>query len=212
MEGMKLDSLEFVRLLPQFMRDDEAVAAFSKATDALIGLPGKRLETLRTWDQIDKLNDAECDELAWELGIDWYESRRMSLEEKRETIKTAQQIKQKRGTKQAVEQILVNAYGNGSVEEWFEYGGDPYSFRVRTDAVLTEENNKRFRQMIRKAKNVRSHLQLITVERTANFCEYVGTACMLNPRMVIQCERLNYAYLGEYVGLNHVVIPKIILT
>ena len=46
MGGMKVSELEFVRLLPAFMRDDEAAIALSKAMNRLIGEPSKRLSTL----------------------------------------------------------------------------------------------------------------------------------------------------------------------
>lgn len=97
MGGMKVSELDFVRLLPAFMRDDEAAIALSKSMNRLMGEPSKRLKTLRVWDNIDNLTEAECDELAWELDVDWYDSTGMSLEEKRNTIKLAQQIKRKRG-------------------------------------------------------------------------------------------------------------------
>ncbi len=83
MAGMKISDLDFVRLLPAFMRDDEAAIALSKAMNKLIQPPGSRIPTIRTWDEIDSLNEPECDELAWELDIDWYDSTGMSLEEKK---------------------------------------------------------------------------------------------------------------------------------
>lgn len=39
MGGMKVSDLDFVRLLPAFMRDDEAAIALSKAMNELIGGP-----------------------------------------------------------------------------------------------------------------------------------------------------------------------------
>ena len=53
MGGMKVSELDFVRLLPAFMQEDEAAIALSKAMNQLIGDPGKRLSTIRTWDKID---------------------------------------------------------------------------------------------------------------------------------------------------------------
>ena len=109
MGGMKVSNMDFIKLLPAFMQDDEAAIALSKAVNKLIGEPGKRLATIRTWDKVDELTEAECNEMAWELDIDWYDSEGMSLTEKRNTIKLAQQIKRKRGTKWAVER-LIGAY------------------------------------------------------------------------------------------------------
>ena len=93
MGGMKVSNMDFIKLLPAFMQDDEAAIALSKAVNKLIGEPGKRLATIRTWDKVDELTEAECNEMAWELDIDWYDSEGMSLTEKRNTIKLAQQIK-----------------------------------------------------------------------------------------------------------------------
>ena len=159
MGGMKVSELEFVRLLPAFMRDDEAAIALSKAMNRLIGEPSKRLKTLRVWDNIDNLNEAECDELAWELDVDWYDSTGMSLEEKRATLKIAQQIKRKRGTKWAVERLISAYFGEGYVMEWYEMYGTPYTFvALTTNAHITAQNYEKFVEAVKAAKNVRSHL------------------------------------------------------
>ena len=51
MGGMKVSNMDFIKLLPAFMQDDEAAIALSKAVNKLIGEPGKRLATIRTWGQ-----------------------------------------------------------------------------------------------------------------------------------------------------------------
>ena len=55
--GMKIDNTAMIQLLPEWMRDDEANRALSTATDKLISLVGKRIKTLRIWDQ---LGQHEC--------------------------------------------------------------------------------------------------------------------------------------------------------
>ena len=159
MGGMKISELDFVRLLPAFMRDDEAAIALSKAINRLMGEPGKRLHTIRTWDKIDDLTEAECDELAWELDVDWYDSAGMGLEEKRETIKLAQQIKRKRGTKWAVERLISAYFGEGYVMEWDETDGAPYTFIVLTTSTdISDENYIKFVEAAKAAKNERSRI------------------------------------------------------
>ena len=159
MAGMKISDLDFVRLLPAFMRDDEAAIALSKAMNKLIQPPGSRIPTIRTWDEIDSLNEPECDELAWELDIDWYDSTGMSLEEKKETIKLAQQIKRKRGTKWAVERLISAYFGEGYVMEWYEMYGSPYTFvALTTNTNMDAQNFEKFVEAVKAAKNARSHL------------------------------------------------------
>ena len=148
-----------MRLLPDFMRDDEAALALSKVMNKLIQPPGSRIPTIRTWDEIDNLNEPECDELAWELDIDWYDSTGMSLEEKRETIKLAQQIKRKRGTKWAVERLISAYFGEGYVMEWYEMYDSPYTFVALTTNTNTDAQNfEKFVEAVKAAKNARSHL------------------------------------------------------
>ena len=156
---MKLNDLDFLRLLPNFMRDDEANIAISSATNKLFG--NLRLDTLSTWASIDKLTEEELDELAWELDIDWYEKNSMSLEEKRETVKIAPYIKRKRGTKWAVERVISLYLGEGGVVEWHEKNppGAPFTFEVYTsNEEVTEEIFKQFESAANIAKNKRSHM------------------------------------------------------
>lgn len=160
MAGMRLSDLDFVRLLPAFMQGDEAVMALSKAINRLLGEPCERLDTIRTWDKIDELNEAECDELAWELDVDWYDSAGMTIEEKRETIKLAQQIKRKRGTKWAVERLIDTYIGEGHVVEWYELSAEnPYTFMILTTSTdVTADNYAKFVEATDYAKNERSHI------------------------------------------------------
>lgn len=159
MGGMRISELDFIRLLPAFMRDDEAAIALSKAVNKLIGEPAKRIQTIRTWDKIDELTEPECDELAWELDVDWYDSGGMSLEEKRATLKLAQQIKRKRGTKWAVEQLITAYFGEGYVMEWYEMYGTPYTFAALTTNEHTDAASfEKFMEAVIAAKNARSHI------------------------------------------------------
>lgn len=156
---MNLSDLEFIKLLPLFMHGDEANIALSNAVNTLMREPGSRLKYLRVWDQIDNLEHADLDELAWELNVDWY-STDMSLESKRQTIKYAQRIQSKRGTKWAVEQLISAYFGPGYVKEWFEYGGDPFMFQVMTtNEGINDSNFSRFIRAVDFAKSVRSHIE-----------------------------------------------------
>lgn len=173
MAGMKISDLDFIRLLPVFMRDDEAAIALSKAVNELIGIPSRRIPTIRTWDEIDNLTEAECDEMAWELDVDWYDQS-YSLQVKRNLIKNALNVKRIAGTKEAVLNVLKGILGNAQVEEWFQYNGTPYHFKVRTDAVLDEDMATYFWEIIKKIKNVRSHIEVLEIERHTEHTIFSG--------------------------------------
>lgn len=170
---MRISELEFIRMLPVFMRDDEAVLALCAAIDRLIGGPGQRLNTIRIWDKIDEMTDAECDEMAWELDVDWYDQT-YSLDVKRKLIKNALNVKRIAGTKAAVVSVLEGILGNVQVAEWFQYGGNPFYFKVKTDAVLDENMAGYFWEIIKKVKNVRSQIEVLEIERHTEHVVFAG--------------------------------------
>lgn len=156
--GQKINAPNSLRLLPQFMRKDEANIALAAAVDELIRDPGSRAKQLRVWDQIDALPEAQLDELAWELNVDWYKTS-MTIEAKRATIKNARLIKAHRGTKYAVEELVSNYLGSGVVVEWFEVNGKPYTFYIcTTEDVADDSVYNEFIEAANAAKSARSRL------------------------------------------------------
>ena len=163
MGGMRVSELDFLRLLPSFMRDDEVVIALSKAVNRLMLEPGARLSTIRTWDKIDEFNETECDEMAWELNIDWYDST-YPIEVKRNLIKNYISTKRKSGTKSAVVSVLRSIFKDVNIEEWYEYGGTPYSFRLEVSVPengVTAEQQRQALENIKYYKNMRSQLERV---------------------------------------------------
>ena len=172
---MKLENLDFIKLLPHWMRDEEFDAALADAMTEVLRQIGSRVKTLRTWDQIDSLSSEELDELAWELNIDWWQSS-WDVSTKRNVIKTAQAIIEKRGTKWSVEQLVISAYGVGEVTEWFEDEGTPYHFTIRTNAPSTEAGMAILLSMIDKVKPARSVLDEVVFSGDLKTKIYAGCA------------------------------------
>lgn len=160
---MKLADLEFIRLLPQFMRDDDAVKGLAAGVEEVVkGLSGS-VESLSTWDHIDRLSEAELDELAWELNIQWYDTG-ANLEVKRDLIKNSDKVFQRLGTKWAVESIINTYFGEGYIEEWFEYGGEPGHFRVLSpNPSLNDEGLADFLNLLGKVKRASAKLDGIFI-------------------------------------------------
>lgn len=174
--GMKIQNPDSAKLLPRFMRSDPADAALAAAVDAIIKVPGAKVKSLRVWDQVDNLDEAMLDELAWELDVDWYEDT-MDIAAKRDTIKTAKLIKEHRGTKWAVEQIVINTFGDGTVLEWYEYGGKPYHFKVTTSYPLSSQSLiDKFKKQIEAAKRKSTVLEAVEFYYEGTATEYVYSA------------------------------------
>ena len=109
MARMSIFNPNMAKLLPKFMKADETDVALSHAMDVLLAEPANRAKILRKWDQIDNMNDAQLDEMAWEFNIDWWDSS-FSLETKRSVIRTCYRVHEKRGTKWAVEELITSAF------------------------------------------------------------------------------------------------------
>ena len=174
--GMKLSNLEFVRLLPHFMQGDAAVLAMADGIDEITPDLSGSINLLTTWDHINELNEAELDELAWELNVFWYD-KAANLDIKREIILNSDQVYRKLGTKWAVENIITTYFGEGYITEWYQYGGEPGHFRVySTNPSLTDERLTEFLYILNKVKRHSSHLDGIFITLTGRMQLSAGAA------------------------------------
>ena len=126
---MRLNETEMVKLLPAWMQEDGGDNGLATGCDIISRDAYARLKLLSRWDKIDQLSEAELDEMAWELNIQWYDST-APIAAKRAVIRNSDRVYAKLGTPYAVEQIVADYFGTGEVREWYQYGGKPYHFKV----------------------------------------------------------------------------------
>ena len=173
---MKLNDIEFVRLLPQFMRNDAAVTGLAAGVDEVIKGLAQSVSLLSTWDHINQLSETELDELAWELNIQWYDIG-ASIGVKRDLIKNSDKVFQRLGTKWAVENIISTYFGEGHIEEWFEYGGEPGHFRVLSNnPTINDERLTEFLNLLQKAKRASAKLDGIIINLAGQVTMFAGVA------------------------------------
>lgn len=173
---MKLSNLEFIKLLPQFMRNDPAVQGLAAGIDSIIPALAAEIEKLSTWDRIDSLSEAELDDLAWELNILWYDTS-ASIDVKRNLVRDSDEVYKKLGTKWAVENVINTYFGEGYIEEWFQYGGDPGHFRVySTNPTVNESKFAEFLSLLSKVKRATTKLDGVFITLTGQMNMYAGTA------------------------------------
>ena len=173
---MRLKDIEFLKLLPAFMREDTAIIGMSKGVDEVIKMFAGFADNMSTWAAIDNLTEAELDELAWELNIQWYEPD-AAIEIKREIVKNSDLVQQRLGTKWAVENVITTYFGSGNIKEWFEYDGEPGHFRIESNnpSVTNEQLNK-FIRILNKVKRKSAFLDgvFITLGAQADINMGVG--------------------------------------
>ena len=94
----------------------------------------------------------------------------LSETEKRNLIKSAIKMHRYKGTKYALEEIFKTLNIVGNIEEWFNYGGDPYHFKVILQVFnrsINEETETKLRALINEYKNERSWLEEIQFHLSA---------------------------------------------
>lgn len=173
---MKLSNLDFIRLLPQFMRDDTAVQGLAAGLNEIIPSLSASVEKLSTWDHINDLSEDELDELAWELNILWYDFN-ATIAVKRDLVLNSDKVWQYIGTKWAVENVIKTYFGNGYIEEWFEYGGEPGRFRVySSNPSLNADRLSEFLNTLEKVKRASAKLDAIFIALAGEMMLSAGVA------------------------------------
>lgn len=151
-----------VATLPAALQKDPSAVALAEAMADLLARRPDEIEQLRIYPVIDRLDARLLDILAYDFKVDWWDAE-YSLEEKRQTLKDNWLVHRRLGTKYAVRTALNAVCPGTVVQEWFEYGGEPYYFKVILPAAgeLTIEKQKRALSRIQSYKNLRSHLEKI---------------------------------------------------
>jgi len=106
--------------------------------------------------------------LAWAFSVDRWDVT-WPLAVKRQVVAAAIQVHRVKGTIGAIEDALAALDLDAFVTEWPDFGGDPYTFRVGVDLQtrgLTDAEYDAIEAVILAAKNVRSHLDSLTVYLT----------------------------------------------
>lgn len=173
---MDLSNLSLLDLQTSFMKQDITTIAMCNALEPQFRQLSEEVKLCLIYSQIDNLDDATLNELAWQMSIDWYDIN-ANLETKKTIVKNAIKVHRYRGTPYAVEEVIQTYFGDGYVQEWFEYGGEPYMFKViTTNPSVTSELANQFIKVLNSVKNVRSHLEEIIVSLSGEMNIYFGSA------------------------------------
>lgn len=173
---MRLNDIDTLKLLPAWMQGDGSIQGLTDGTDEVVKALESRLKFLSRWNQLDKLSEAELDEMAWDLNIQWYDSI-APISTKRAVIKNSDRVYAKLGTCYAIEQIVTDYFGSGKVREWYEYGGKPHHFKILSDnPELVNSNLQRFLKLLETVKRRSSWLDAILICLTGEMYLYSGMA------------------------------------
>lgn len=167
--------MDLTRTLPPSLKADTRMLALAKAISTEL----QKTATLATnniiFAKIDELEENVLDILAGDLHIDWYYYA-SNIETKRRIIKNSIRLHKKTGTKYAIESVVSTYFGSGEVLEWFEYGGDPFHFKIITDnPSVVDEKIKEFLKLVNTVKRKSIHLDGVLITLITELEVYYGS-------------------------------------
>ena len=156
--GITVDNL--LRSLPPALANDDQMYALAESMAELLTVQLPDVEQSVIYTRIDELPSELLDILAYDFRVDWWDAN-YSVAEKRRTLKESWNVHRHLGTPAAVETAISAVYPNAVVSEWFEYGGQPYHFKICIDATYEDVDPIRHQRVLDRVnyyKNARSHM------------------------------------------------------
>ncbi|QTB12564.1 phage tail protein I [Lysinibacillus sphaericus] len=178
---------DLTKLLPYSLQKDPFTVALTEAFE----IQNTQLyDEFRAISNLYLLKDAPgllVDFLAFEKHVDFYEG--LTLEEKKNVVRNALHVHRKKGTKFALLRVFELLNLQGRIEEWFEYGGNPYYFKARIDVSdkgVDDTTIRLLERLIKTYKNNRSWLEVLDIILTSKQNKiYIGTATLTGEEIVV---------------------------
>ena len=160
-----LSKAKVAEILPQSIRGDKKIYSAAVALDSQLEKILDASKLVLHLPRLDELDHDVLDYLAWQFHCDFYRQD-LPLTAKRNQIRESIFWHRIKGTPAGVEKSLATYMAGAKVEENWEYGGEPYFFRIVCNGLKFFTAEKDFIDLIDNAKNVRSWLEGIIFDLT----------------------------------------------
>jgi P2-related tail formation protein len=100
------------------------------------------------------------------------------------------------------------------LQEWFEYGGNPYMFKILLDTVISDEETYiELVKLINEYKNIRSWLDSIGVHREYTDNVYIGSALDDGKYYTVQTHLpdVNVQGISTYIGSANMISSQCVI-
>jgi len=183
-------------LLPPNLRGDPDIIAASKIVDPEFQIMLACIPNVLTWADMDMVSSAVINQLAWEQKTDFFDAS-LDIEIRREMAKKALSQHMIKGTPAAIEEAARVVFGRSWIDEWFEYSGDPFYFRMNVETSkqgASEGDLQLLDRLINAYKNERSWLEKVNIFLTSNArisyasCTNAGENTLIYPWAITDIE------------------------
>lgn len=163
----------FLDLLPESVRHAPEFQAAAAILDAREAELREAIRGLVIWPRLDEQSGPILVHLATRMHVDAWDGA-WSDAQRRQAIRDSPGVHRFKGTPGSVG-MAISVFAGVRVQEWFEYGGQPYRFRLYLDSRAVDDSfYADMLAAVRRVKNARSHLEAMRLER-----ESVGVAGLI---------------------------------
>ncbi|MEI6856799.1 phage tail protein I [Psychrilyobacter sp.] len=171
---IKIADISLLRLLPNFLQEDKEIKFLIQVIQEELDLINTKENDLFLYGDFKILDEPILDELAYQWRVEGYEQT-LPKDIKADLVETAYIVRKTKGTRYAVEKTIKNIHGDFELLEWYQYGGDPYHFKVVGETAPTGEKLEKLYKSINITKNERSSLDGIIVSSQWEGTNYHST-------------------------------------
>ena len=183
-----ISEISLYDLLPDNAKGDKNISAACRSLDKQLKDLYNRADKISFYRRLHygQITDEEADARAWQYKLAYYDTN-LPLLQKIDLLKTAVETNRSKGTPAAIETLITILFGDGYVQEWFEYDGEPGHYQVITNNPdVTERRAQEFVRAIEAVTRLSSRLDRVVLSQTASVTDlYIGTATHVGERIKI---------------------------
>lgn len=162
-------------LLPPNLKTSEKKALAAAVKKMFDGVTS-RLPSLLIYAEPSTLDNQMCDILALTFNISAYDQT-YDIVTKRQLVESALRVSATKGTATAIRDIITTIHGGARLEEWFDYGGNPFHFKVQIDAFkrgIDETGYEKLIEIISAYNSAGTVLEAIIINLRSEGHSYIG--------------------------------------
>lgn len=182
-----LSDVELSRLLPQILQGDIFCCVLAESFGKQVRELEEESDKLSNFENYDDMPEEMLDYLAFQKHVDFYDVE-LDIEVKREILRNNTLLHRKKGTKQAVINAASTIFGKTTLNEWFEYDGEPFGFTMDVDISeigASQENKEKLEKLVMGYKNARSWVEKINFKTSVRGNMYLGGVVSSNEKTTI---------------------------
>lgn len=186
---------------------------FAYAFDRQIKKLHALAQKLTIWSDIDNADPKYYDHMAITIRAPYYKSE-YGKKQKLKLIKAALESRIYAGTMKSVEDLLSRSILNAKFVPWYDYGGEPYHFKIETSDDPKEEARALFANMLQRVKAARSIIDGVEIDHSPlENTVFIGIGIGQHRTAHIHNkEKLEYKVWGmAYAGCTAVVKKEIVI-